>query len=131
MMEETMENLVIEAGASSPYIRFDPADGILEIGGESYPENSYEFYTPVLAWIDAYLPAAKGTVAFIVHLSYLNTSSTKCMIDILDRLEAAFSSGKDVRVEWYYDADNDRAKDTVAEFKEDFTMPFSLVARHD
>lgn len=122
-----MERLSISAGVSSPSVEFDAATGVLEIGGESYPENSFEFYSPLIRWLDQYLVEGSNAVHFKVALSYLNTSSTKYMIDILDRLEAAHAKGRSISIEWFYDADNDRARDTIEEFKEDFSMPFAVV----
>lgn len=122
-----MEKLAIEQTKSSPYVRFEPATGMLEIGGESYPENSHEFFGPIVQWIDRYLESPHDPTTFRVTLSYMNTSSTKYMIDILDRLEEAHEAGRTVSVEWYCDADNDRAVDTVEELKEDFTMPFEVI----
>ncbi len=124
-----MEKLLIEGGTSSPSVSFDDETGLLEIGGESYPENSFEFYAPVMEWLKAFLKENKRPVSFKITLSYLNTSSTKCMIDLLDELESAHARGTPVRVEWYYDGDNERARDTIDEFKEDFTMPFEVVPR--
>jgi len=123
-----MEKLSFKADVSSPSVEFDPVTGLLQIGGESYPENSFEFYAPVIAWLRGFLAETKGAVKLRVSLSYLNTSSTKCMIDMLDDLEAAHSRGLPVEVEWLYDEDNERAKDTIDEFKEDFTMPFAVIA---
>ncbi len=122
-----MEKLSIKADISSPSVDFDPETGLLQIGGESYPENSFEFYAPLVAWIKSFLAERKGSVKLKVSLSYLNTSSTKCMIDILDDLETAHLRGLPVEVEWLYDEDNERAKDTIDEFKEDFTMPFAII----
>lgn len=122
-----MERLSIAPSISTPSVDFDPASGLLQLGGESYPENSFEFYAPVNAWLKAFLAETNGPVKLKVALSYLNTSSTKCMIDLLDDLEAAHRRGLPVDVVWYYDSDNERARDTIDEFKEDFTMPFEVV----
>jgi len=126
-----VEKLAIEQALSSPSVMFDPDSGLLEIAGESYPENSFEFYAPIIAWLKQYLAERDSPVAFRIDLSYLNTSSTKCMIDLLDELESAFKSGRTVMVEWYYDDENERELDTIDEFREDFSMPFSAVPRKD
>lgn len=126
-----MERLSIAAGVSSPWVEFDPANGALRIGGESYPENSFEFYAPITGWLRGYLADAASPVKLTITLSYLNTSSTKCMIDLLDELEAAHARGLPVSVEWFYDPDNERAKDTIDEFREDYTMPFAIVAERE
>ncbi len=126
-----MEALTREAGTSTPSVNFDPETGILEIGGESYPENSHRFYSPIIKWLESYLEQVSRPVVFKITVSYLNTSSTKNMIDMLDRLEEAHDSGKAVSVEWYYDRENERARDTIEEFKEDFAMPFDIIPRDE
>ena len=122
-----MDKIEIEPTKSSPFVRFDPDDGVMEIGGESYPENSHEFFAPLMAWIAEFLDYKPGSAVLRVTLTYMNTSSTKYMIDILDRLEAAHGAGTPVRVEGYCDADNERTMGTVEELQEDFAMPFDVI----
>jgi hypothetical protein len=38
-----------------------------------------------------------------VNISYMNSSSTKCILDILDLLAKSYESGSAVSVTWYYD----------------------------
>lgn len=124
-----MEPLRIAQTRSTPSVHFDAGTGVLAIGGESYPEDSHQFFGPLVDWVDAFLSDAGGQVTFRVDLTYMNTSSTKYMIDILDRLETAHTAGREITVEWYFDEDNDREIDTIEELKEDFEMPFTLTAR--
>ena len=124
-----MQKLAIEQTRSTPFVNFNPDAGLLEIGGESYPENSEEFFAPVLEWIEQFLSSEDTGVTLRVTLSYMNTSSTKYIIEILDRLEQAHENGRPVTVEWYCDGDNDRELDTVEELKEDFSIPFEVKIR--
>ena len=43
-----MEKFVIKETAKTPSINFDPEHGLFEIKGKSIPENSIEFYSPLL-----------------------------------------------------------------------------------
>lgn len=122
-----MEALHITGTKSTPEIHFEQQTGILRMSGESYPENSFEFYKPVLSWIARFTAINDGPVALDVRLSYLNTGSTKCMMDILDILEESFLAGKEVAVNWYYDRENDRALENAEEFKEEVTLPFNII----
>jgi hypothetical protein len=124
-----MERLEIEQSKSTPYVSFDPDSGLFEIGGDSYPENSHEFYAPVMEWIDQYLEEEEKPITLRVTLTYMNTSSTKYMIEILDRLESAHDEGRTVAVQWYCDGENERELDTVEELREDFEMPFEIKTR--
>ena len=122
-----MEKLEIEKTKSSPFVRLDPESGLFELGGESYPENAQEFFQPIIDWIDTFLDQSGIPITLRVTLAYMNTSSTKYMIDILDRIEEEYTRGRKVSVEWCCDADNERALDTVEELKEDFAMPFAVI----
>jgi hypothetical protein len=52
-----MEAISIEGTAKTPTVKFDAQGGIFEIKGRSIPENSIEFYKPLVDWLDEY---AKG-----------------------------------------------------------------------
>lgn len=123
-----MKPLNLPATTSTPLVNFDDSTSDLELRGESYPENAFEFYKPILAWLWGHLASGPGPVVFRVRVKYMNTSSVKCMMDVLDALEDAHKQGTDVAVYWYYDEDNDRALDMAEEFREELTLPFHLVA---
>lgn len=121
-----MESLFIEGTKSSPAIAFNGASGILEISGESYPENSYEFFQPLITWLTRFSAHFKGSLVFNCRITYLNTGSTKSMMDIFDLFEERFRHGQEVSVNWFCDSDNDRAIETAEEFMEDVTFPFAI-----
>ncbi len=125
-----MDNLTIEATRSSPAIRFDAKNGCLSIHGESYPENVAAFYTPVFAWLKAFLaemdPAT--TVQVNLEILYLNSSSTKVMLNFLDLLEQAAQDGRPVIVNWLYDPDNEAVLECGQDFSEELqALTFNLV----
>ncbi|MGO8692142.1 MAG: DUF1987 domain-containing protein [Rectinemataceae bacterium] len=118
--------LNIPATASTPAIDWLEESRTLSISGESYPENSFAFFAPVFAWLTNILPALP---AFLleVSVSYMNSSSTKCVLDIIDLLGEAAENGCDVRIVWLYERDNERARDLAEEFREDIDIPFDIV----
>lgn len=124
-----MDSLRIEATSCSPLIDFDGQAGFLRIEGESYPENSFDFYAPVFTWLEDFLKEPTPAMVLEIGLSYLNTSSIKCLIDVLEMLDTAHGEGRTVAVRWHYDRDNDRALDMAEEFKEDVTLPFDILPR--
>jgi hypothetical protein len=124
-----MNDLNIPASQSTPSIVSDGAKGTLHLGGDSYPENSFELYGPVIQWVDDYLASTDQPLVIILELQYLNTSSVKAVMDMFDLLEAAHGEGRKVSVTWYYDSRNERVGELAEEFKEDCTFPFSVVGR--
>jgi hypothetical protein len=120
--------MFIEATKSTPQILYQA--GVLSIAGESYPENSFAFFEPVFAWFHQTLPTLDA-LTLEINLKYMNSSSTKCLLDLLDLLADATTAGKSVSVTWRYEEGNDRALDLAEEFKEDFDFPFAIVPFRD
>lgn len=123
-----MEVLHIEATKSTPEIQFDPGKNKLRIKGQSYPENAFRFYEPVFVWMDAYLRQLEQEVVveLYFHMPYINTSSSKCMMMFLEKLDEAHQVGKKIMIRWYYDKQNETALECAEEFKEDLTLPFEI-----
>jgi hypothetical protein len=121
-----MEKIVIPKTKSSPEIIMDYKGGLLEIIGESYPENSLAFYKPVFEWLDKCIQD-KIELKVNFKLNYFNTSSSKCVIDILDRLDKYFVNSGITSIKWYYEEDDDDMMETGEEFSSDLKVPFQLV----
>jgi hypothetical protein len=126
-----MENLQIEATKSSPKIDFNAQTNILSIEGESYPENTSQFYQKVFEWLDEYLENLQDEEVIInMELIYFNSSSSKVLMDIFDILEEASEDDKNITVNWIYDEDNDAALEYGEEFAEDIeSLTFNLVEK--
>lgn len=122
-----MDNLVIEKTHSTPGIMFNAETGLLEIQGESFPENVVKFYSPVLDWIKEYLNSTDQAVIFNFEISYFNSSSSKILMNIFDYLEELVSAGKKISVIWRCEHENESAVECGYEFKEDLDLlPFSV-----
>lgn len=121
--------LSIPGTQSSPAIEGDWSTGLLSLCGDSYPENSYELYNPVIAWLEAFLDSSSQPLTLEVALVYLNTSSVRAMMDIFDLLQEAHHKNRAVAVNWRYDRRNERIAQLAEEFREDFTFPFAILAQ--
>ncbi|CCG06842.1 biofilm regulation phosphoprotein SiaC [Pararhodospirillum photometricum] len=124
-----METLEIAQTKASPLIRADWETGTITMCGDSYPENSFEFFQPLIDWVEAFLAHDSRPLLLELELLYLNTSSIRTLMDILDQLEEASRQGRLVRARWLYDAANERVGELAQEFKEDCTFPFDIVTK--
>jgi hypothetical protein len=124
-----MNDLLIEGSVSSPTVRGEWENGILYMEGDSYPENSYELYSSMVAWVDRYLKESSEPLTLELTLLYLNTSSIKVMMDMFDEMEERFQESRQVAVNWYFDAENERVAELAEEFKEDCTFPFKIIGK--
>ncbi len=126
-----MEELHVEASKSTPEIVFDPLTNNLTMRGQSYPENAFAFYNPILEWVDAYLNQLESEVKVVIDfsLAYVNTSSSKCIMMLLERFDQAHAANKNITLHWHYDPDNESELECAEEFKEETSFPFHILPR--
>lgn len=116
----------IAAGKSTPRVLLDSKNKDFIIEGQSYPENSGTFYEPVISWLRDYLSKESEELLLKIKLIYINTSSTKAIITIFDILDEAFKKGKNVKIDWCFDSENEMARETGQELLEDLSLPFNM-----
>ncbi|MEO5349514.1 MAG: DUF1987 domain-containing protein [Magnetococcus sp. YQC-3] len=126
-----MENLQIESTKSSPRILFDAASHVLEMTGESFPEDAALFYMPIFKWLHLYLEGlGDEQVQVKVDINYFNSSSSKVLMDLFELLDEYVQKGKRIEVFWISHAENDTGIEFGEEFKECVAeLPFHLVTR--
>lgn len=128
LSRDLSRDLILEATQSSPAVSCSRSDGLIRMKGESYPENSFDLYRGILAWLESYLQESEQPLRLELELNDLNTSSVRAMIEVFDQLQAAAEGGREVVVNWYDDPRNPRAAELGEEFREDYTFPFSILA---
>jgi len=114
-----MENLNIEATKYTPDIKLD-TNGTISMVGKSYPENTFEFYEPMMTWVSDYFAnEAKETTTVNLEITYFNSSSSKLFFDFFDLLEDNKDDNK-IEINWIYDEENESAEEAGEDFIEDF-----------
>jgi hypothetical protein len=122
-----MTNILLDGSAKTPTVHFDGTTGQLELRGRSIPENSIEFYRPLIDWIDYYSKAPQPATKLRVQLEYFNTSSSKCILDLFKKLEAVRSSGNEVMVFWHYEPDDEDMLEAGEDYQAIINIPFKMV----
>ena len=117
-----MEIINLEGTEDTPKIILDSKNGIFEISGRSLPEDTAEFYSPVLDWIGGYSQNPNGQTVFTFKLEYFNTASSKLILDILTKLEDI----DNVSVAWYFSEDDEDMEEAGQEFAELVDIPFEF-----
>jgi hypothetical protein len=88
-----MEILNIEATKSTPCVVLDSKNHIHSFSGESYPENTSEFYSPIFEWLEEYLASLDSMATFNFEMVYFNSSTSKILMDIFDMFEESSEGG--------------------------------------
>jgi hypothetical protein len=129
-----MDNWKLEATKYTPLVNFDAASNTLELTGESYPENLATFAEPFFTWLEDYLTQLEDqTFTVNIELTYFNSSSSKMLLDLFDRLEEEVTDhDKTIIVNWIYDTENEVAEEYGEEFQEDIEeLTFNLVPKEE
>jgi len=121
-----MKTLSIDGSSKTPVVKFDPS-GLLEIKGRSIPENSIEFYRPLVDWLDEYVKTDQKDTVVNVQLEYFNTSSSKCILDVFKKLEAINKQGSTVQINWYYEEDDEDMLEAGEDYESIIKVPFKMI----
>lgn len=123
-----MERIEIEATATTPRVIFRPEDGYFEISGKSLPENSFEFYKPLLDFIEAYAESPGSQTSLVFKLQYFNTSSTSHFLRMIKKFEKIHADGKNAIVHWFYEQDDEDMKEAGEDFKVLSKLPIEIIS---
>lgn len=121
-----MEQLIIEGTPKTPTIKFDPSSGELLVKGRSIPENSIEFYKPLVDSLEAYSSNSKPTTNVVIALEYFNTSSSKCILDVFKKLEA-INQNSEVIINWHYEEDDEDMLEAGEDYQAIINVPFKMI----
>ena len=121
-----MEPISIIGTPKTPTVTFE-ANGKLEIKGRSIPENSVEFYKPLVDWLEQYLSSPAPLTEVAIKLEYFNTSSSKCILDVFKKLEAIYKSGNEVVILWHYEEDDEDMLEAGEDYQSIIKVPFKMV----
>ena len=119
-----MDDLKIEGSAKTPTVEFN-SNGNLHLKGRSIPENSIEFYKPIIDWIGIYGENVNSETVLNVQLEYFNTSSSKCILDVFKKLETL--SGSNVSIKWHYEEDDEDMLEAGEDYEAIIDLPFEMI----
>jgi hypothetical protein len=124
----TIENIyAIEATKKTPSVHFDINAGELRIMGKSLPEYAYAFYGNILDEIDDYIEIATELTTINFRLEYLNTVSSKIIMQLILKFEKLLKIGKEVKIFWYYNDEDDMMFEVGDVLKSSTKIPVQLL----
>jgi hypothetical protein len=123
-----MEDIYVKESPTTPEVRFSVASGNLEIKGVSIPEDTEEFYRPLTDWIEEFIKTQQpDQVVMAFKLIYVNTSTSAVLGKIIKLLEPPAGKELSIKIEWYYEAEDEDMKDLGEDFHSFTKLPFELV----
>ncbi len=116
----------IKETRTTPLINIDD-NGKIIIKGRAIPEDSFEFFGPVLDACRNYIEKPARHTVIDIHLDYVNSGSKKFLTNILTIFEQSYLEGNGYEVNWIYDVDDEAILDLGHDIKSIIKIPLSLI----
>ncbi len=117
----------IERTSKTPLVVLNKEKTSVQIRGRSSPESSINFYFPLIEKIDAAFTGSERAYSLHVALEYFNTSSSKCLLDLMKIYRRLQRQGTTVLVHWYYEEDDEDMREAGEDYAEVLGLPFRFV----
>ena len=135
------DRLYISPSEYTPEIDFDPKKHKFKMAGVARPEDSYEFFEPVLSWVESYVnqiledyeqnKLLNETFIIMFDFEYMNSSSSKYIFQIISNFKKIYQKGLKVNVFWYYDDVDDQILEDGEDFSEIIGLNFTFITRDE
>ena len=79
-----------------------------------------------MEWLQNYAANPKPKTSLNVQLEYFNTSSSKCLLDVMKKLAVIHKSGSPVEFNWWYEDDDEDMKETGEDYQDVLGVPFNI-----
>lgn len=126
-----MSTLHIPSQKDTPEIIADGETGRFSISGKSLPEDAIEFFQPLEDYVREYLQHPKNHTVLNLKLIYLNSSSSKKLLDILSLFDKLRRNHFQVEVNWITTAGDHDIYEEGVELTHMTSIPFNFITEND
>lgn len=110
---------------NSPGIVYYPETNKLELVGRSIPENPEFIFRRLEEWITSHFE--KNSALLVnVQLEYINSGSSKYLYGVLKRLTGYSRGGKDVKIKWLYEEDDEAMLELGEHYRDTAGIPLEI-----
>ncbi len=117
----------IKETKTTPEIKISIADGIFEIKGNSNASDVNRFYVSVSEELKSQFTNFNKELICKFKFNVFNSATFKNLIQIFVFLNEKFNSGKDIKVEWFYNNSDIDNKNTGSDLSDIFDFPVKLI----
>lgn len=126
-----LEDYFINKTRKTPEVKFnyDSSNSVLRLKGPSIPEDTENFYKPLLNYIEEYCKIPSNKTIIEIDLDYFNHGSTKIFLKIFEKFKDLYKSSKKVQINWYYNEGDDEMMESGESFKSITKIPFRMIEK--
>jgi hypothetical protein len=121
-----MSVLEIPAKEAAPYVRFDEENGTLQIKGKSYDDDVVMLFNMLRTKLKAFGSNDPEKLDVNIYLKYFNTSSSKCLFDLLSDLKELEDNGTKLSIIWNFVEGDEEMGEEIEDFRDSLDMEFDI-----
>jgi len=121
-----MENLEINPTSTTPHVILDAENGRLTISGRSIPEDPDVFFSRIFNWVDQYYGETSRETEIEFNLEYVNSGSSKYILELLREIQRLSNDSKSTRVVWCFEKDDESIEELGAHYNNTVDLPFEF-----
>ena len=122
-----MEDLYLKKTFNSPEVEFVADSGELSIEGRSIPEDPGEFFERLIDWINEYFLRPAANTVMNIKLEYINSGSSKYMLEVLRIMKINHDASKDVQIKWYFEEGDESIQELGVHYEQTIQIPFEHI----
>ena len=123
-----MNDYHLEKTFNTPEVTFLPSEGILKIQGRAIPEDPGDFFEELITLLKEYFKEVSNEITRVdIKLEYINSGSSKYMLEIFRILKRNYDQGHDCIVNWYYEEDDESIQELGLHYQATVKVPFKLI----
>jgi hypothetical protein len=93
----------------------------------STPIDSFEFYRPLIQWIEDHRDQLRNETIFRFELNYFNSSSMKALLWLIQAIANGIGQGKEWTIEWVVTEEDEFMEEAGESFQSLIDVPISIV----
>ena len=102
--------------------------GVLIFEGRSIPENPEDFYLNVIAWLKEYYLSHDDVIEIHFKFEYVNSGSTKFLLELLRVVREFQDRGKTTLIKWYFEEEDEAIQELGEHFSESLKLPMEIIS---
>jgi len=117
--------IIQKQSKNTPGISYDPGEETLTIVGRSIPENPETVYKLLREWLIQFFTLSDKLKIKII-LEYINSGSSKHLLEILKLIRDYKEGGKEIRIIWYYEEDDEAIMELGEHYRDTSGIPIDV-----
>lgn len=122
-----MEDIFLKKTFNSPEVEFISSSGELNMEGRSIPEDPGEFFDRLIHWLNDYFLDPAAETIMNIKLEYINSGSSKYMLELLRILKENHAKGRKVLVKWFFEEGDESIQELGQHYEQTMQIPFEII----